>query len=198
MKIKYAGPRPIISQHGIFYKNGKEDKYNYLMTALELLHAIDHNYKDRKFYSTYISRKQLKEKQFHTILQRYDADLETEVEQEVQRYEKQIEDELKHIQTLKNISQIEKDVWCENIKLMSSYRIQRAINKIYYFHTIDDIKKIIKKQHIKEIDTPFTEHFWHVLQTVQGALESGKNSVHTELKEETFKNSMIMKLYIRH
>ena len=57
MKIEYAGPRPIISQHGVQFKDGKEDKYVYLMISIQILQAIDKNYEGHKSYS-YDSSKQ--------------------------------------------------------------------------------------------------------------------------------------------
>lgn len=51
MKIKYAGPRPQISHHGVSFKDGKEDKYVYLMIALQILKAIDKDYEEKKSYS---------------------------------------------------------------------------------------------------------------------------------------------------
>lgn len=98
---------------------------------------------------------------------------------------------------MKNIDEVEKEVWIDNIKLMKEYRIQRTINKIYYMHCINDIKNVIRRERFKEIDTPFDERFWHVLQTIEGALETGKNSVATRLEEETNNDgNIIMKLYI--
>ena len=67
---------------------------------------------------------------------------------------------------------------------MKTYRIQRAINKIYYMHSIELIKEIIFRESIKEIDAPFYEKYWHVLQTIQGLVEEGRYSKHTELKIE--------------
>ena len=51
MTIKYAGPRPTISHHGVEFKDGKEDKYVYLMIGIQILKAIDKNYEDHKSYS---------------------------------------------------------------------------------------------------------------------------------------------------
>lgn len=196
-RIKYAGPRPEISQHGISYKDGKEDKYVYLMVALEILSAIDHNYEDRKSYSVFQNGKAITEKKIHTILQQYEAHLEEAVENEEKRYELKIQDEINSVQQNRYLTQIDKDAWCENINIMKEYRIQRAINKIYYIHCINDIKNIIRREKIKEIDTPFDERFWHVLETIEGALETGKNSVATKLQEETNNDgNMIIKLYI--
>ena len=37
MKIEYAGLKPVISEHGISFKDGKEDKYIYLSYAIDIL-----------------------------------------------------------------------------------------------------------------------------------------------------------------
>ena len=42
-KIRYSGPRPMISQYGIEFKEGKEDKYVYLTISIQILKAIDYN-----------------------------------------------------------------------------------------------------------------------------------------------------------
>jgi hypothetical protein len=196
MKIKYAGSRPIISQHGISYKDGKDDKYIYLMTALEILQDIDNNYEENKSYSRYISQKPLEEKEFHERLLQYDIHLEEEVNIEIQNYKQKIKQEIIDVQNMTNITQIEKDTWCNNLELMTQYRIQRAINKIYYFHCISDIKEIIIHKRIKKIETPFNEKYWHVLSTIQGSLENGKNSYSTKLVEKTKDNNMMIILEI--
>jgi hypothetical protein len=195
-KIKYAGPRPIISQHGISYKDGKEDKYIYIQAALEILLDIDHNYSEQKVYSNYISMKPLNEKDIHNQLIKYDSLLEEEVQQEEKEYESKIEKEIQFVKSSAILTQLEKDTWIENIKLMKDYRIQRAINKIYYFHCINDIVNIILKQRIKEINTPFTEIFLHILHSIQGAVENNKISYHTILEEQTINDKMILKLKI--
>ena len=48
-KVHYVGPRVKISNHGIVYRRSKEDKYVYLMVALEILKGIDNDY-DKKPY----------------------------------------------------------------------------------------------------------------------------------------------------
>jgi len=197
LPIKYVGPRPVISQHGISYKNGKEDKYTYLLVAIEILKDISHNNEEKKSYTHLVDTKPLTVKQINQFLSHYEDELYEHVNNQKNEYEKQILQEIQNVQNLDNLSQDDKNAWIENIKIMKEYRIQRAINKIYYLHCIEDIKKIIKKEHIKEIDTPFNEKFWHVLETLQGALETGKNSVATKLEETNNEDGdMIMKLYI--
>ncbi len=80
---------------------------------------------------------------------------------------------------------------------MKEYRIQRAINKIYYMHNVFEIASVIKREKITEIDTPFYEKYWHVLRTLQGELLKYKNSINTELKiEKNSKGDMVSKLLI--
>ncbi len=64
-------------------------------------------------------------------------------------------------------------------------------------HCVKSIKEIIKRENIKEIDTPFYEKYWHVLQTIQGSLEEGRSSLRTNLKVVTDgDNKMTAKLFI--
>ena len=80
---------------------------------------------------------------------------------------------------------------------MREYKIQRAVNKIYYIHSIKHIATIIKREKIKEIDTPFYEKYWHVLQTIQGKLSEGRTSIGSNLKVELHAmKGMVAKLFI--
>lgn len=196
MKIEYAGPRPMISQHGIDFKDGKEDKYVYLMISIQILQAIDKNYEEHKSYSYDTKTKRFSNDEIHQILNSYSTTLEQDVEDAEKSYTQKIDEEIEHIKMRTNLKESEKNAWVNNFEIMRKYRIQRSINKIYYMQSIELIKEIIKREEIKEIDTPFYEKYWHVLQTIQGALEEGRRSVHTELKIERSNENMIAKLII--
>ncbi len=182
MNIKYAGPRPTMSQHGIEFKDGKEDKYVYLMIGIQILQAIDKDYKEHSSYSYDLSTKRVDDQTMVDTMKAYEPNIETEVEEELVRYSEHIEDEILKVEENHILKDIEKEIWINNIKIMKTYRLQRAVNKIYYVHCINNIRDIIKREKIKELETPFYEKYWHVLQTLEGALESGRNSKHTELK----------------
>ncbi len=199
MIIKYAGPRPTISHHGISFKEGKEDKYVYLMIGIQILQAIDKNYKDNKSYSYDLETKRVLDDEMLTVMQHYEPTLENIVSEEATSYEEHLTQEIDQIKQRTNLKDIEKQVWVNNLEIMKNYRIQRAINKIYYMHCIKNIEIIIKRERIKEIDTPFYEKYWHVLQTLQGNIEEGKNSIHTDLQIESTENKTITaKLLIRY
>ena len=197
MNIKYAGPRPTISHHGIEFKEGKEDKYVYLIIGIQILTAIDKDYDENKSYSYDLDTKRVTDDEMISVMEKYEPNLDIEITSEADRYAEHILEEIQKVKDNKILNSIEKEVWINNLDVMKEYRIQRAVNKIYYMHCINNIRNVIKREGIKEINTPFYEKYWHVLQTLQGVLEEGRDSVKTNLKVEPNDNSQMMaKLYI--
>ncbi len=199
MTIKYAGPRPIISQHGISFKDGKEDKYVYLLIGVQILKAIDKNYHETNHYSYNIDTKRISDDGLLEIIHQYEPEIQKHVEYEEKNYEKHLDEEIEHIRNRTDLKNIERTTWVNNLNIMKAYKIQRAVNKIYYLHCINHISKVIKRERIKEIDTPFYEKYWHVLQTIQGKLSEGRDSIGSELKIESTKTKdMIAKLFVNY
>ena len=71
-KVQYAGPKVEISNHGIQYCNSKEDKYVYLVVALEILQGIDNDYAGKESYSHHFENKVLDEEALHKVLGSYE------------------------------------------------------------------------------------------------------------------------------
>ncbi|MEA3290603.1 MAG: hypothetical protein U9Q04_10540 [Campylobacterota bacterium] len=182
MKIKYSGPKPSINHHGVTFKDGKEDKYVYLMIALQILKAIDKDYEQNKEYNYDLSTKRLSDDEMFEIMKRYEHDLEDIANKEVAQYDQHLLEEINDIKENRTIKEVEKEIWVNNLNIMKEYRIQRAINKIYYMHAISYIVEVIKREHLKEINTPFFEKYWHVLQTIQGGFAHVKTPISTNLK----------------
>ncbi|DAB32917.1 MAG TPA: hypothetical protein CFH79_01290 [Sulfurospirillum sp. UBA11407] len=197
MKIKYTGPRPHITHHGITFKDGKDDKYVYLTIAIQILQAIDKDFSDQKSYIYDASTKRLDDETMISILLSYENSLEEDVKKERVSYERKLDEEIEVVKMKENLNEDEKKTWINNLEIMREYRIQRAVNKIFYMHTIKEIAKIIRREKIQEIDTPFFEKFWHVLRTVHGELLSGKSPINSELKvEKDADSNMIARLKI--
>jgi len=197
-KLHYVGPRVEISHHGINYKIAKEDKYVYLTSALQILKNIDNDYDKKPSYSHQFDHKRLEEDNLHTVLQQHERDIEECISDECKRYKQKIQNKIAYIQTLPHLTNIEKEVWIKNIQIMKEYKIQRAMNKMYYFHCIDDIVHLIQHKKIKEITVPFNKNFFHVLNTIKGTLITGKPSLDAKVFRQYDKNeNMIAKLTIR-
>ncbi len=184
MKIEYAGPKPIISEHGISFKEGKEDKYAYLKYALQILDAISHEYEGKKAYTYNIADKNITDNEMNDILLKYHSDMECIMNSELDIYNKSLESEKNDVQNHPKLNDEEKYAYLGNLEVMKDYRIQRVKNKLFYIHVIKTIKEQILEHKIKELNTPFNEKFWHVFQTIQGELSSSKSSISATIKTQ--------------
>ena len=197
-KLHYIGPRVEISNHGIYYKHTKEDKYIYLTTALEILKDLDNNYEKNNFYSHHYENKKLNEEDLFKVLGSYEKDIETCITNEIDKYKNKIQEKITCIQNSPYLTDIDKEVWIKNIYIMKEYKIKRAINKMYYMHCIQDIIKVIRHKKIKDVIVPLNKNFFHVLNTLKGTMITGKPSLDTKVTEEyDQEQNMILKLSIR-
>ena len=193
MKVEYVGQKPIINENGVFFKEGKEDKFIYLTFAIDILNAINHEYITNKKYSSEINHKDLSANEILDIILKFHPNLEETMNKEINSYLIHLDKEEKAV-TQCSLCQIEKDTYISNLKIMRNYKIQRAKNKIFYFHCIETIVELILKHKIKELDVPFNEKFWHILQTIEGNLSKHKISSSLKIPKES--NKLTMKLSI--
>ena len=127
----------------------------------------------------------------------YESCIDESVEDEGHQYEQKMQHEVEHIRNVPHLTDIDKEVWIKNIELMKIYRIQRAANKRCYIHCIQNIIEVIKHQNVKEITTPFNKSFFHVLNSIRGALIAGRPSLDAKVLEEKDKdNNMLVRLSV--
>lgn len=177
MKFEYVGYRPIISHHGITFKQGKDDKFIYLAYAYEILNALNHEYTANKSrFSDSIKIDDANIDKLYKLVEKYFPNIEKSIDTKLRNYTKHLDDEKENISSRPHLSEIEKSTYFTNLDLMREYRIKRAKNKIFYYFAIATIAEVIKEKRIKEIDIPYSDRFWHVLNTLQGVLSSEKIS----------------------
>jgi len=99
-KVEYVGPRVEISNHGITYRRSKEDKYIYLMVALEILKDIDNDYAMKSSYTHDFKNKALEENDLHSILKYYENSVEECITEECEKYKLKLQHELEFIQKI--------------------------------------------------------------------------------------------------
>ncbi|MDX9901235.1 MAG: hypothetical protein RBT22_07060 [Aliarcobacter sp.] len=197
MKLEYAGLKPVINEHGVSFKDGKEDKFIYLSFAIDILNAIDHTYEQKKKYSHQLNTNTLSPNEILDVLLNFHPDLEEVMNKEIDSYTKHLNSEEEAVNNRTILSKIEKEIFIANLKLMRKYKTQRAKNKIFYFHCIETIVEVILKYKIKELDTPFNERFWHILQTIEGNLSTHKISSNLKMIEENgvLKAMLLINIY---
>jgi hypothetical protein len=178
------GPKPVISEHGVNFKDGKHDKYIYINDAIELLKAINHEYVEGKMYKYEALESKLTDKEIEDMITSYKPELEETISREITSYKTYLDKEIEDVSTAHPLlNEDEISAFQNNLKIMYDYRIQRAINKIYYMHIIEIISNLIKEHKIKDISTAFNEKFWHIMHTIQGELSNRKSYVATTIKE---------------
>jgi hypothetical protein len=197
MKLEYAGLKPVINEHGVSFKDGKEDKFIYLSFAIDILNAIDHTYEQKKKYSHQLNTNTLSPNEILDVLLNFHPNLEEVMNKEIDSYTKHLDSEEEAVNNRTILSKIEKEIFIANLKLMRKYKTQRAKNKIFYFHCIETIVEVILKYKIKELDTPFNERFWHILQTIEGNLSTHKISSNLKMIEENgvLKAMLLINIY---
>ena len=198
LKLHYTGLKPIINEHGIFFKNGKIDKYLYLPISIRILKTIDRDYITKKSHTLAIkNHDDFTDEEMLETIKLHEPKLAEHVEAEELAYEKHIEDVIEQVKNKNYLKEIEREAWLKNIEIMKPYMLQREINKLYYIHSIKRIKELIHEHEIYEIDMGFTLKDWHVLESISGNLEQGEKSVSTTIKVETDKHgTSIVKLLI--
>ena len=190
MQIKYSGDKPIISQHGVTFNSTKEDKYIYLKGAIHILHIIDlkHNYEfDDNIPDDQISK----------MIREYQTNIEEDIEKEKIQYEEKLKNEIEEVNN-SNLSDLDKSIWIKNLNLMQDYRIQRAVNKLYYEHAISIIVDIIKKNKITSMDLPFNKSYFHLAESIQNALDRNKYHIKSDIEIQNDNSELRLKFTIHH
>ncbi len=190
MQIKYSGDKPIISQHGITFNKTKEDKYIYLKGAIHILHIIDlkHNY---EFDDN------IPDEQISKMIREYQTNIEEDIKKEEKRYKEKLKEEIEYVKN-SNLSELDKNIWIKNLNIMQGYRIQRAINKLYYEHAISIIVSIIKKNQITSMVLPFNKSYFHLAESIQNALDSDKHHIKSDIEIQNDNSELTLKFTINH
>lgn len=172
MQLKYVGPKEIISPHGINFKTGKDDKYVYIKTAMQLYSAIHHDYEKDKIYHHNITKTEDSDEVILDKILHLQPKLPIICEKEEKELEAKLDLEIEHVKQLTDLTTEERMVFKNNLIIMKNYRKQRETNKIIYRHVIDIIVEDIITNKLKEINVPFNEKYWHVFQTIEGDLSN--------------------------
>jgi len=181
MQIKYVGPKPLIYKTGISFDSEFDDRYTYLNIAVQLLHALDHDYFDNRTYQYAIDTDRLRDSDILEGLKKYCGDLKTVVQESVETEQALIEDELQRAKENKTLSDLEREALIKNIKIMVNYRLQYATNERLYNCAVERLANYVKKDHIDYVIVPMFQRFAAVLHSVQDALSSQKFPIDTKM-----------------
>jgi len=196
MELKYVGPKPIISHTGIEFDNNKEDKYIYLNIVIQLLKALDHDYFEDKTYIYNLDTARLTSDDLMHDLKLVCPNITSLMKKENHKIEEEIFHNIKRANENNILTEIDKEILENNIKLMHDYLIQRSINKSVYYCAIDKLAELLKKDHIDHIIVPMFQTYYHVLRSVQGSLFRQRFPIDTKLEIFKKNNELLAKLQV--
>ena len=197
MKLRYVGPKPIISHTGIQFDNNKDDKYSYLNIAIQFIKAIDHSYIENRIYNYDINSKRLSDMELEDEIKRICPDIETILEKQNHNIEDEIEHNLQRAHENKILSEVDKETLENNIKIMHDYMVQRSINKSVYYCVIGTLAEILKRDNIDYLVAPMFQSFNHVFHSVQGVLKRLKYPIDTDLQVYMQDGKLYTKLMVK-
>jgi hypothetical protein len=116
----------------------------------------------------------------------------------VVRTSRDIEDSISRAQRNTLLANEAKEALINNIKIMESYSVQRAINKAVYYAGMDALASIIKKRHIKYIKTTIEPKLLHVLHSLQGTLRRLHPPIDSKMEIVEKQEHLIAELVILH
>lgn len=198
MTIKYVGPKPQISSHGVNFDLNKEDKFVYLSVAVELIKALDHEYVGDKRYTYLAPNKPLDTETILDIIKKHNPNLENDIKKYQDATIAEIEDELKRANENQILNDDEKSVLVKNINMLRSYRLERTKNKTIYYSAIDTIASIVEQGHIDYIHAPMFPKFAHVFHSLQGSLTKKRPPIDSNIEIYEEEGVLKIKLDILH
>lgn len=181
-KLQYVGPKPLYSCRGISFDTRKQDKFLYLRSVAELILAIDYDYKISNPYVVETGQKFLDEKIIIEFIAKHMPDFDPYIKHWIAKVTNEIDDDLARARCSTIFSEDERLSIINNLQLLRSYRIQRAINKCVYYGGVQALANIFKKQCLKYITAPFGGGFFHVLHSLQGPLRIFHPPIDTSLE----------------
>ncbi len=181
MKLKYVGPKPIISHTGILFDNNKEDKFVYLNIIIQLLKSLNHEYIENRVYTYEANTSRLNNDELFEELKKFCPKIEDMIKDRDKEIHNKITHDIERAKDNDILTQEDKTVLINNIKIMKDYSIQRVINKTIYYCAVDELAELVKKDNLDYIIVPMFQKFAHVLHSVQGSLLKQKFPIDTKM-----------------
>lgn len=194
MELKYVGPKPIISHTGIEFDKNKEDKFVYINFAIELIKALSHEYFEDKTYFYEANSNVLTEDEVVAEIKKYCPNIHHTIEENKHKMQERLDHDVERAHDNCVLGAEDKCTLENNIAMMKDYMIQRAINKSAYYCIIEELCKLLVKDHIDYIIVPMHPNFVHVLHSAQGVLIKQKRPVDTDLQIYAKDGALFVKL----
>ena len=181
MQLKYTGPKPIISPTGIVFDHEHEDKYRYIPFAVYLLKALEHDDPTESTYTYSPHERARTDDELLQVILHYCPTALQDAERRFRRKSDALNAEAAAAEHLRSLQPEARRAWLNNLKLMHGYRLQRTVNKSFYYSAVGAIASVIDRKQLLYIRTPFRWQYFHVFHSVEGVIRNNRKPVNTIL-----------------
>ncbi len=190
MKLVFCGNKLNVDQFG-YHFGGSQDKYLFLKYLVGIMKVL------RKLEATKasIDLKEVADMRDEDIL-KFIVDTsvkETLLEQRVQRFKEKLEKEMEIVEGM-NLTDLEKNIYINNLKLSADYRLQRAFNKSVYHIGVDEVVANVIRKDVISIKTPFIPQYFHLLGSLKNGILGKKfsSTISMEIVREGENTSLVL------
>ncbi len=193
MHIEYAGSKPSISHTGVMFEDYHPDKFIYFQEVYHLFRLLEEAPAKRNPFVYTPLKKHVNIQEIVSWIEQTHIEIEQTTEEELAKYEQKLQKELTDAQEYCHISPEERDACVSNLEIMYKSRLQRATNKIFYWHMIESISDLILEKDITEFVFPFEMNLFHIAQAFSNHITARKEPINAHI---TVKESDEGKTYI--
>ena len=179
IKIAYVGDKPMITEHGVGFEP-KHDKFEYIEPAVHILDMVDSIDGAKTTDKITLNVDMTPEMVFNTLKHTH-SDFENIFHEEINKYQKHLDDEITEAYAKPNLSQIEQETLARNLEEMREYRVQRATNKIVYEEIINKSVALILEKKITKVVVHYNNQFLHAIESISSTLARGKAAPDTDI-----------------
>ena len=194
--LQYAGPKHICSASGVGFQSHKEDKYIYLGILCDLILSLDYDYLENQNHATQTGQREFDEKTILSTIRNFIPNLDTKIQESATKVVRETKDSILRAQRNILLAKEAKEALVNNINIMESYSMQRAINKAVYYAGMDALASIIKKRHIKYIKTTIEPKLLYVLHSLQGTLRRFHPLIDSKMEIVEQEDNLVVELVI--
>ncbi|KIM11479.1 MAG: hypothetical protein KU37_04520 [Sulfuricurvum sp. PC08-66] len=180
MKIQEAGPKPLISQAGVSLMQHHPDKYIYFQDIIALFDRVS-NAKEGEHVVFETPKKKLSDAEIASWVSQHLKGIDALLTQELSKYKKKLDAQRENVEHNPALESQERMVWLKNLDEMYKYRVDRAQNKIIYWHIVDVLADLVLERKLIEFVLPYSTELFHVVEALANHLKAHKRFLSTHL-----------------
>jgi len=175
MKLKYVGPKPVISQHGVSFNQSSPDKYIYLHAAVELLEILEDCVTDAGCSITDDGAIDLSgwngidfsHGELSQLVKNHCKNIDALMEKKEEKTEELLTELNENVHANIRLTADEKRAWLGNIDIMHNYLIQFVENELAFDCMLNVLAEDIYRRKIKEIRFDLSRNYGFVMTYLQ-------------------------------